>query len=271
MDAKDLESGEWHPTSPTLWDSWFLFMDKMLLGWLFPQGQLGLWAMQHPVFSPALPIGKAITEVLQCTYMSYYFWGNGMLLYMVLTHFKPGPNRWAYRRTRQLLYGWVAAYCLNFAINFVTPAVSPRLWLQHYYSYIQLEGLSLTSLFQNAVKAGAGSNAYDPKSFGAFPSGHVGLTWLAALSAERLGYTRYARVARVGACLMTMAVLYLRYHYFVDALFASLLTATGLVVGRMTASYKEEDSALYDKISEAGTKGSRGDVGSTESLIDLEQ
>ncbi len=39
---------------------------------------------------------------------------------------------------------------------------------------------------------------------------------------------QYARVVRVAAILMTCAVLYLRYHYFVDALFASLLVLTGV-------------------------------------------
>eukprot|EP00657_Telonema_sp_P-1_P002427 TRINITY_DN15635_c0_g1_i1.p1 TRINITY_DN15635_c0_g1~~TRINITY_DN15635_c0_g1_i1.p1 ORF type:complete len:123 (-),score=35.16 TRINITY_DN15635_c0_g1_i1:59-427(-) len=86
-----------------------------------------------------------------------------------------------------LLYGWIAAYCLNFTLNFITPAVSPRLWLQHYY-HTPLEGVLLGKVFQSAIKSVAGGNAYDPKSFGAFPSGHVGMTWLAAIAAGALGF-----------------------------------------------------------------------------------
>ena len=43
---------------------------------------------------------------------------------------------------------------------------------------------------------------------------------------------------------MTCAVVYLRYHYFVDALFASALVYTGLIVGRMTNKLKDEDSSI---------------------------
>eukprot|EP00656_Telonema_subtile_P029735 TRINITY_DN32822_c0_g1_i1.p1 TRINITY_DN32822_c0_g1~~TRINITY_DN32822_c0_g1_i1.p1 ORF type:complete len:385 (+),score=84.20 TRINITY_DN32822_c0_g1_i1:132-1286(+) len=244
------------PSSPTLWDGVFLKMDTLFLGWAFPHGQVGLWAQASPVFNPAAPLGKLVTEVLQCTYMSYYFWGNGMLLFMCLVAIAPScaNRRWAWRRTRMLLYGWIAAYCLNFAINFTTPAVSPRLWLQHYY-HTPLKGLFLGELFQGAIKSAAGSDAYDPKSFGAFPSGHVGLTWLAAFAAGALGYATYARVARVGACLMTMAVVYLRYHYFVDALFATVLVGTGLVVGRMTPGLMQRDAMLKELNSEEAMNG----------------
>jgi len=246
-DLSDVSHTAFLPTSPTLWDSVFLRMDTVLLGWAFPHGQIGLWAQASPTFGPDKPMGKLVTEVLQCTYMSYYFWGNLMLLYMLLVSIAPSctNRRWAWRRTRMLLYGWIAAYCLNFAINFSTPAVSPRLWLQHYY-HTPLKGLFLGEIFQGAIKSAAGSDAYDPKSFGAFPSGHVGLTWLAAISAGALGYARYAPVARVGATLMTCAVVYLRYHYFVDALFAIVLVWTGLVVGRMTPGLKRRDAVMKE-------------------------
>jgi len=240
------------PTSPTLWDPVFLSMDTVLLGWIFPRGQVGLWAQSSALFSPAMPIGKLITEILQCTYMSYYFWGNGMILFLVLTSFRKATTRssdtvgagyTAWRRTRMLLYGWISAYCLNFLVNFITPAVSPRLWLGSEYN-TPLEGLFLGQMFQNAIKSAAGGDPFKPKSFGAFPSGHVGLTWLAAISAGQLGFFKYQKFAVVGACLMTCAVVYLRYHYFVDALFASALVYTGLVVGRMTNKLKDEDSSI---------------------------
>ena len=65
-----------------------------------------------------------------------------------------------------------------------------------------------------------------------------------AISAGQLGFFKYQKIATVGACLMTCAVVYLRYHYFVDALFASALVYTGLVVGRMTNKLKDEDSSI---------------------------
>jgi len=253
------------PTSPTLWDPVFLRMDTFLLGWIFPRGQVGLWAQSSPLFGPDQPLGRVITEVLQCTYMTYYLWGNAMLLFLTLMSFKKGGEAapagaarivqgvldwvpynqgtgWqAWRQTRMLLYGWIAAYTLNFGMNFVTPAVSPRLWLQAEYT-TPLEGLFLGQIFQNAIKSAAGGDAFKPKSFGAFPSGHVGLTWLAAIAAGQLGLVKYQKAAIVGACLMTCAVVYLRYHYFVDALFAALLVYTGLLIGRMTPELKKNDT-----------------------------
>lgn len=45
---------------------------------------------------------------------------------------------------------------------------------------------------------------------------------------------QYARIAAVGAVSMTFAVLYLRYHYFSDALVAIIvLVPTGSYTGRL--------------------------------------
>jgi len=229
-----------------LWDAVFLKMDTFFLGWIFPQGQVALAAQDSVWFSPELPIGRLITEILQITYMTYYFYGNVLLLILLITSMRSPTSDTHWRRCRMLLYGWVAAYLLNFGINFITPAVSPRLHLHELYRE-PLEGIWLGKLFQSAIKSAAGGNPAKPSSFGAFPSGHVGLTWLAALSAERLGFKKYASVCRVGAVLMTMAVVYLRYHYFVDALFAMLLVKCGLVVGRLDYDLQEADRHVCDR------------------------
>jgi len=57
-------------------------------------------------------------------------------------------------------------------------------------------------------------------------------------------FSQYHKVAVVGACSMTCAVVYLRYHYFVDALFASVLVYSGLVVGRMTDQLRQDDTCV---------------------------
>ena len=241
--AAVIGGGRDHPNA--LWDDVFLNMDTVLLGWVFPQGQVALAAQDSAWFAPDMPLGRFITEVLQITYMTYYFYGNVLLLLLLKTSMQNPSSDTHWRRVRMLLYGWSAAYVLNFAINFVFPAVSPRLHIHSLYRE-PLEGLWLGQMFQNVIKAGAGGNPAKPTSFGAFPSGHVGLTWLAALAAERLGYKRYAAVSRVGACLMTCAVVYLRYHYFVDALFALLLVKTGLKVGRLEYEDQQADRHVCD-------------------------
>ena len=60
-------------------------MDDFLLGWLFPKGQLALALDGNAYVGPATVIGKIVAEVLQILYASYYFWGNGLLIYLVPT------------------------------------------------------------------------------------------------------------------------------------------------------------------------------------------
>lgn len=234
----------------SLWDEALLGLDSLFLGWLFPQGQVALWAQDSAWLAPDKALGRFVTEVLQTTYMTYYFYGNVLLLLLLFTSMRNPTSDTHWRRVRMLLYGWVSAYLLNFAINFVLPAVSPRLFLHSLYTS-PLEGMFVGRFFQSAIKSAAGGDPSKPSSFGAFPSGHVGLTWLAALSAERLGFRRYAIVCRCGAVLMTCAVVYLRYHYFVDALFAIVLVKVGLKVGRLNVADQQVDRHVCDQSGDA--------------------
>eukprot|EP00047_Mylnosiga_fluctuans_P002584 m.225080 g.225080 ORF g.225080 m.225080 type:complete len:323 (+) comp11208_c0_seq1:21-989(+) len=225
-----------------LWDRELLQLDELLLGWLFPQGQLALWADANNIVNPAAIVGSLITEILQIAYVTYYLWANGIVIYLLLQLSQDPQSPQRRQRLRQIVAGLVAAYVTNFMINFLIPAVSPRLHLHDQYLN-ELEGVFLGKFFQSAIKAAAGGDALKPKSFGAFPSGHVGITWFAFLAARRLGLTRYAQVARIAAILMTMAVVYLRYHYAVDAIFAIVLPAAGLWAGVLTGA---PDTGLHD-------------------------
>jgi len=246
----------------TLWDKEILWLDTTLVGWIFPKGQLALWAEQSPVFSPAQPVGKWMTEILQLAYMSYYLWGNvfmaWLLLKTIVTSYKSqgadesieltsGTERAlpkqdepkqlsvsdeTWLKTRMLLYGWIAAYLASFMINFMFPAMSPRLFLEKEY-HTELTGVFIGKILLNAIKSAAGGDSSAPLSFGSFPSGHCGITWLAAVAAHRLGYIRYSKVATCGACLMTLAIVYMRYHYFSDGVASMVLLAAGLRAGMM--------------------------------------
>jgi hypothetical protein len=166
---------------------------------------------------------------------------------------------------------------LTFVINFAVPAMSPRLYLHDEYT-ADLEGLVVAKALNEELKKGAGGDPRHPRSFGAFPSGHVGLTWLPACIAWRLGFTavchampchavdgagpamtqchvhvQYGRVAGAGAVCMTGAVLYLRYHYLSDALAAiAVLVPAGLYAGRLLPHQMHED-AVYLKYDPART------------------
>lgn len=198
-------------------------------------------ADQNAYLNPSAFLGRLITEILQFAYVTYYLWANAIVLYLLLQYVRDSRVHEHWRRLRQMALGLVAAYVLNFAINFIIPALSPRLFIHDAYEH-ELEGLFLGKILQTAIKNAAGGDPKKPKSFGAFPSGHVGITWLAALAAQRLGLTRYAAVARVAAILMTSAVVYLRYHYAVDAIAAVVLPAAGLWIARLLAAHQGDDA-----------------------------
>eukprot|EP00004_Rigifila_ramosa_P025391 TRINITY_DN7592_c0_g1_i1.p1 TRINITY_DN7592_c0_g1~~TRINITY_DN7592_c0_g1_i1.p1 ORF type:complete len:460 (-),score=113.45 TRINITY_DN7592_c0_g1_i1:64-1401(-) len=208
-------------------DDHIVAIDSVLLGWLCPKGQLALCAQLSTLWTPSSPLGLLLTEYLQITYITYYFWGNGLLVVMMLIYLHSVAKRTLaeseanWLRLQQTLLGIVGAYVANFGLNLLFPAVSPRLFLAGEYT-VPLEGLFVAGFFNNMVKTAAAD------SFGAFPSGHVAQTWLASGLAYRLGFHQYSRVCHVAAVSMTLATLYLRYHYLCDVLGGLALMRFGI-------------------------------------------
>lgn len=224
-----------HLMERELWDSTLLSFDRTILGQFFPEGQLALWADTSDWIGPYSLLGRLVTEILQLLYFSYYIWGNALIIYMGLEYlFSCYKNGWRHdkvkwRKIQMMLLCFVGAYLLNYSINFLFPAVSPRIYLADRYQN-ELRGFWIGDLMRGAIKKGAAN------SYGAFPSGHVALTWVPALAATRLGYPVYGRICEIAAAGITLATIFLRYHYFVDALCAFLLVAFGLHFGRMLGS-----------------------------------
>jgi hypothetical protein len=54
-----------------LYDDELLSMDRFMLGWLFPDGQLSLWADENRFIGPESLIGPLLTEILQISYARY--------------------------------------------------------------------------------------------------------------------------------------------------------------------------------------------------------
>lgn len=54
-----------------LYDDELLSMDRFMLGWLFPDGQLSLWADENRFIGPESLIGPLLTEILQIYYARY--------------------------------------------------------------------------------------------------------------------------------------------------------------------------------------------------------
>ena len=225
--------------SSMLYDEQLLYMDEVLLGWLFPRGQMALWLDTQTTIGVTTEIGRFIAEFLQIMYISYYFWGNVLgawLLYHYFYHTvyknagsvgssKGTKKLMQWRRIQMFVTSWVSAFVLNHLINLCFPAVSPRIYLKEAYVN-EIQGIWVLNGLRNAVK-NAASN-----TFSAFPSGHCGLSWLALILCYRVQASkRVSLIFAVAAFIITVATQWLRYHYFVDFLFANICVAFGAWVG----------------------------------------
>jgi len=221
-----------------LYDRFFLEVDTQLLGRFFPRGQVSLFLDSDPVIGVTSFLGRCLTEVLQIAYCSYYFWGNALLLYLAYLYFHQGKQTHVphvpgqppltqhqqWRRLILLLSAWVSTYMLNFLLNLLFPAVSPRIFIADGYKN-PVRGVLFADYLRSATATAAAN------SFSAFPSGHCGLSWLAVTMARAAGFPRYRVVTLVAAVTITVATLALRYHYVVDAIAAIVLYMFGVFVG----------------------------------------
>jgi len=67
-----------------LYDNELLNMDRFFLGWLFPDGQLSLWADENEFIGPNSVMGPYITEILQIYYASFFGWCSVLIVYVGL-------------------------------------------------------------------------------------------------------------------------------------------------------------------------------------------
>jgi hypothetical protein len=154
-----------HLMERELWDSTLLHLDRTILGGFFPEGQLALWADGSTWIGPDSFLGRSVTEVLQLLYFSYYIWGNALVIYMGLDYFyacfkngwRHDKGRW--RKIQMLLLCFVGTYLLNYSVNFIFPAVSPRIYLADRYQN-ELRGFWIGDLMRYVL----------PRPIARFPS-----------------------------------------------------------------------------------------------------
>lgn len=235
-----------------LHDNLFLALDELLLGWLFPRGQLALYLDNPDSFIGTQSLlGRFITEVLQTMYVSYYIWGNGLLLFLAYLYFRKKSfvpegseslshtHQW--RRLQLVVCTWVCTFLLNLLLNLLIPAVSPRIFIADEYK-TELRGLFLAGALRSAAGAAAAN------SFTAFPSGHCGLSWITVVIAGAIGFRKYARITYIAGALITLATVWLRYHYFVDVVAAIVLLKWGVFIGYMDSPERFR-AAIYQQVS----------------------
>ncbi len=193
--------------------------DARLLSGVLPHGEVAVAVDRSPVVGPETPLGRGLAEVLQLAYVSYYAWGAG-LLFLLLSRAWRGVVGWA--TVEAYLVAWVGTYLVNYGLYCLVPAVGPWQAFPGWFAH-PVRGYVATG----ALRSFVADHQVTPDCF---PSGHTALSWVVAITALRLA-PRYGRVATVAACAITVATLWLRYHYAADLLAAVPLALLGLAWG----------------------------------------
>ncbi|KYQ90294.1 phosphoesterase [Tieghemostelium lacteum] len=214
------------------WDSSLVSADSSLLGWVFPMGQMGLYVDKSTLIGPDSFIGELSTEILQLSYISYYIWGYFMEVWILFNLWKCSLSKdpikqqelaiWD-QRLKMFICSWISTYFLVFSINLSFPAVSPRVYLRGEYTN-QLNGFGFAGFVRRKIEDAAKG------SFGSFPSGHIATSWAISFASYRI-VPAYGFISGVASFLITIATMYLRYHYFVDFLAAVPVAILCLLYG----------------------------------------
>ena len=62
-------------------------MDEAIWGWLWPKGQMALWLDTQMSFGVTTQVGRMYAELFQILYVSYYFWGNAIGIFLAYKYF----------------------------------------------------------------------------------------------------------------------------------------------------------------------------------------
>jgi hypothetical protein len=267
-----------------LWDKELLAADDFFLGYFFPKGQIALWLDTNPYIGVTTFIGHCYAELLQWFYISYYFWGNVLIAWLAFYQYfyqliylggksptqnaalKYNAKRVQWRKVQLYICAWSGGFLLNFLLNLLVPAVSPRIYIATEYQN-ELRGFWLCEIFRKAVKKAAAG------TFSAFPSGHCGMSWMVPIIAHRMKFYNYRNAAAVGALLITVATQVMRYHYFVDFLASWLVVAFASYLGQFhsQAAYNAALDSKYEAINLEQIVGQSGKEigGNTEEMVAL--
>ena len=156
-----------------------------------------------------------LTEVLQVSYVSYYFI---MLAVGVELFVRKDGESFSY-----VLFVVVYGFFLSYLGYLIFPAVGPRFTLHDFGALnMELPGVWLTNGLRDFINAGESisgdaANAIAHAQRDAFPSGHAQMTLISMYLAHQFRLrSRY--VLYMCGTLLIISTVYLRYHYIVDVL-----------------------------------------------------
>ena len=208
-------------------DELLMTIDKYLLGWLIKDGQISLWIDNNNIIGRHKLLGKFINNTLQIIYFFYY------LVPYITMHFinllncvreflfryqNKGFKSESYQRNWNNSLFLFSTYLLNcffvFFVNTLIPATSPRKYLKRKFRHpLILSGLGK---FLN-------QKCKEEKSANSFPSGHVAETLSIALSYIATKEYDIGLTVLIISFFISLATLFLRYHYFCDILIGIFL------------------------------------------------
>ena len=208
-------------------DDTLMKLDKLLLGWLFQDGQVSLYIDQNNIIGPHTTLGRFINNSLQIFYFFYY------IIPYITMHFYSLANcgkeiifRYRHRGAKSpthrkiwnnthFLFGVYLLTCVFvFFVNTLVPASSPRKYMKEKF----IHPLTLSGFARYLNK-----KCKDDKSANSFPSGHV--AEVLSIGFCFIAMKNYFVAIIVISCstLIGLATLFLRYHYFCDIVMAVIL------------------------------------------------
>ncbi|KAK5576283.1 hypothetical protein RB653_007424 [Dictyostelium firmibasis] len=217
------------------WDIQLFKSDQVLMGWMWPKGQMAIFVDESSIVGPDSFIGRLSTEILQLSYISYYIWGYFMEIYILYNlwrcHLSKDPQQqkmmpiWD-QRLKMFICSWISTYFIVFSINLIFPAESPRVYIGKKLDLYKnkLTGFGFAGFVRDRIDNAAKG------SFGSFPSGHIATSFAIGLSSYKI-LPAYGFISTIAAILIAIATMYLRYHYFVDFLAALPVTIFCLLYG----------------------------------------
>ena len=153
-------------------------------------------------------VSKPLTEYFMFNYFSYYLYLAIPSLVLFL------QKRW--QDLEAYIFYLMVAFYVAYLGFLIVPAEGPIYSLKNDFAIPRLTGYIFTSLQQSIMNN-------DPHGT-CFPSSHVAVTWTAVWSMGRIFGRKLFWIIFPFAASLTVAVVYNRYHYLVDAL-AGIFTA----------------------------------------------
>ena len=198
--------------TPVSQDALLFKIDQMIwLGKSLPQ-----WVMllEHPI----------LTEILSFCYATFYF----IILFSGI-YFAIKASARARGESKAFFYGLMLMYFFGFLGYIALPAAGPYAAFEQQFPY-PLQGWVITNLLVDVVAKGI-------TGMDVFPSLHTGITLYILVFYKMNGYRKVSRLLTPLFIGITLATVYLRYHYGIDVVLGILLA---LLILRFIRSYQQK-------------------------------